>query len=97
MQLEHLFLSVYLKKLVESPLEYSNEIINRFNSVINKNPELISQNELLSENKSLSLFAFCLKEFYQFFQYEMERRKEIQQLKQLLDQIDDWAKNHNVA
>lgn len=84
-----------MKKLVEAPLKYSNEIIEKFNSVIKQNPELISQNELFNENKSLSLFAFCLKEFYQFFQYEMERRDEINRLKLLLSQVNDWAQTHH--
>lgn len=76
-----------MKNAVESPNNYSNAIINQFNSVIDKYPELISRDALLNKNKSLFLFSFCLKELKLFFQYEKDKRNEIERLNLLLNDL----------
>lgn len=77
-----------LKKTVQSPNDYSHGIIDQFNSVIEKYPELISRDALLNTNKSLFLFSFCLKELKLFFEYENNKRNEIERLNDLLKQLN---------
>lgn len=88
-------MNVFLKKIVECPSEYSDVVIDQFLSVINEHPVLISPQDLINENKTLSLFAFCLKEIHQLLLTEQKKREEIILIKNKIARLEHLIYIHH--
>ena len=86
--IKSLFIS-YLKYLYRNTQNKKTDDINKFIIFINKNKELLEQSDMMKDNYYMvSLYSFGLKEIYQAFNKEINKRNKKKEYLSLIDEIN---------
>ena len=86
--IKSLFIS-YLKYLYRNTQNKKTDDINKFITFINKNKELLEQSDMMKDNYyMISLYSFGLKEIYQAFNKEINKRNKKKEYLSLIDEIN---------
>ena len=87
--IKSLFIS-YLKYLNRNTKNKKDDDIIKFISYIDKNKDLLNQNDMLRENNTMiSLYCFGLYEIYNLFNEEIKRRNKKNEYKELINKINE--------
>ena len=87
--IKSLFIS-YLKYLNRNTKNKKDDDIIKFISYIDKNKELLNQNDMIKENSTMiSLYCFGLYEIYNLFNEEINRRNKKNEYKELINKINE--------
>ena len=87
--IKSLFIS-YLKYLNRNTKNKKDDDIIKFISYIDKNKDLLNQNDMIRENNTMiSLYCFGLYEIYNLFNEEINRRNKKYEYKELINKINE--------
>ncbi len=87
--IKSLFIS-YLKYLNRNTKNKKDDDIIKFISYIDKNKDLLNQNDMIRENNTMiSLYCFGLYEIYNLFNEEINRRNKKNEYKELINKINE--------